>query len=163
MATISETTTKVQGSVKESATKVQDSVKESATKVQGTVKEYAAKADLSKVQDSVKDLAAKADVSKAQDTVFEYLNKAEDFVVSGVRTAAEKTEGYVPEVTVPAEVPTGEAVVEHGFGFFQRLLDNQHDFAKALLQASAPVRSKVQRPVTAPAPKAKATKAAKAA
>lgn len=83
--------------------------------------------------------------SKAQDTVFEYLGKAEEYVVSGVKTASERAEGYVPEVEVPAEVPTADVVVEKGFGLAQRLLDNQHQFAKALLDAAKPVRAKVSR------------------
>jgi hypothetical protein len=168
MATISETTTKVQDTLSESAAKVQGTVKEYAakadlSKVQDTVKEYAAKVDASKVQDTVKELAAKVDASKAQDTVFEYLQKAEDAVVSGVKTASEKAEGYVPEIKVPADVPTGDEVVENSFGFFQRLLDNQHAFAKALLTAANPVRSKIVRPVVAAPKTTKATTSKKAA
>jgi len=143
--------------------KVQETVKGYAdkvdvAKVQETVKGYADKVDVAKVQDTVKGYADSVDLAKVQDLVLEYLTKAEMFLVDGVRTAAEKTEGYVPEVTVSADVPTADQVVDGGFGFAQRLLDNQKDFAKSLLDASAPVRSKVKRPVVAAA--TKVTKAA---
>jgi chaperonin GroEL (HSP60 family) len=142
--------------------KVQETVKGYAdkvdvAKVQETVKGYADKVDVAKVQETVKGYADTVDLGKVQDTVLDYLAKAEGYVVDGVRTVAEKVEGYVPEVSVPAEVPTADQVVEGGFTFAQRVLDNQKDFAKNLLDASAPVRNKARRPV-APVT---ATKAAK--
>jgi hypothetical protein len=142
--------------------KVQDTVKGYAdkvdvAKVQETVKGYADKVDVAKVQETVKGYADGVDLAKLQDLVLEYLASAETFVVDGVRTVSEKVEGYVPEVNVPAEVPTADKVVEGGFTFAQRLLDNQKDFAKNLLDATAPVRSKAKRP----AAPVTATKAAK--
>jgi hypothetical protein len=64
-------------------------------------------------------------------------------------------------VTVPYadKLPTADEVVDNGFDFAGKVLDNQKAFAGDMLQATAPVRDKfvVETPA-APAKKAPAKK-----
>ena len=98
-------------------------------------------------------------LTTAQDQVLEVIEKIQEPVVGAVRTVAEKVEGVLPEDRPSAPfadaLPEPKAVVEFYFSFRQKLLDNQHDFAKAILGAVAPVQ-----PATPKAAKPAAKKAA---
>jgi hypothetical protein len=100
-------------------------------------------------------------VTAAQDQVLDAIEKIQEPAVDAVRTVFETVEGALPEnrPTVPtlpfAEyVPDPKELVELTFAFAQKVLDNQHDFAKAILEAVTPV---------VPAPKAAKPASAKKA
>jgi hypothetical protein len=98
-------------------------------------------------------------VTAAQDQVLDAIEKIQEPAVDAVRTVFETVEGALPEnlPTVPFAdyVPDPKELVELTFAFAQKVLDNQHDFAKAILEAVSPV---------VPAPKtAKPASAKKAA
>lgn len=98
---------------------------------------------------------------------FDFLSRMEEPVVKGVKELAGKVEGRLPEVTVPGlgdKVPTATEVVEAYFGFWGRLLENQKEFAEALLESGTPVRAKFVAPAPVkPLAAAKATPKVKAA
>jgi len=84
-------------------------------------------------------------LNEIQDQVLDYVARVQEPLVSGVRTAATTLEDRLPEVQVPwvgDKLPTATQLVDAQFRFRQRLLDNQKDFAKAVLAASLPVRRK---------------------
>ena len=99
--------------------------------------------------------------------VLDFLSRMEEPVVKGVRDLAEKVEGRLPEVKVPAtvaeKVPTAAEALDAYYGFRTRLLENQREFAEALLDAAAPVRAKFVAPAPAKPAVAKATPKVKAA
>ena len=100
-------------------------------------------------------------MNEIQDQVLDFVARIQEPVVNGLRTAAVKVEDRLPEVNVPGlgdKVPTAEELVEAQFGFGQRLLDNQKQFAEAVLDATAPVRSKFVAPAVAKPAPVKATK-----
>jgi hypothetical protein len=82
-------------------------------------------------------------VTAAQDQVLDAIEKIQEPAVDAIRTVFETVEGALPDnrPTVPfAEyVPDAKELVELGFAFAQKVLDNQHDFAKAILEAVSPV------------------------
>lgn len=96
-------------------------------------------------------------ISEFQDQVLDFVARIQEPVVNGLRTAATKVEDRLPEVKAPwlgDKVPTATELVDLQFAFRQRFLDNQKQFAEAVLDATAPVRSKF---VGAPAVKPVAT------
>ncbi len=98
-------------------------------------------------------------VTAAQDQVLDAIEKIQEPAVEAVRTVFETVEGVLPEsrpnVPFAGYVPDPKELVELSFAFAQKVLDNQHDFAKAILKAVTPVL---------PTPKAtKPTSAKKAA
>jgi hypothetical protein len=101
-------------------------------------------------------------INEVQDQVIELVSRVQEPVVTGLGTAAKKVEDVLPEVNVPwvgDTLPTATQLVDASFRFRQRMLDNQKDFAKAVLAATLPVRRKFVG--TATAPKAVKTAATK--
>ena len=101
-------------------------------------------------------------ISELQDQVLDFVARIQEPVVNGLRTAATKVEDRLPEVKAPwlgDKVPTATELVELQFTFRQRFLDNQKQFAEAVLDATAPVRSKfVGAPAVKPVAKTTTTK-----
>lgn len=103
-------------------------------------------------------------LTELQDQVLDFVSRMEEPVVRGLRTVVGKVEDRVPEVKIPGmgdKLPTASQLVEAQFTFRQRLLDNQKQFADAVLDATAPVRAKFV--VEAPKPAVKAASKVKAA
>ena len=101
-------------------------------------------------------------LTELQDQVLDIVARIQEPVVNGVATLATTVEGRLPEIKVPGlgeTVPTADEVVDASFGFRQKMLDNQKQFAEALLTAAKPVRVKFVGD-TKPAPKVSKVKAA---
>jgi hypothetical protein len=94
-------------------------------------------------------------VNDIEDRVVETLESAQEPVIDAVRRLADYVAGVLPEdrPSLPYidQLPTPTELVESQFAFAQRLLDLQHQFAKAVLDAASPMMS--AKPVT----KAKST------
>lgn len=101
-------------------------------------------------------------ITEIQDQVLDFVARIQEPVVNGLRTAATKVEDRLPEVKAPwlgDKVPTATELVELQFAFRQRFLDNQKQFAEAVLDATAPVRHKfVGAPAVKPVAKTSTTK-----
>jgi hypothetical protein len=97
-------------------------------------------------------------ITTTQDQILDAVEKIQEPVVDAVRTVVEAVDGVLPNDRPSAPfvdaLPEPRELVEAYFVFAQKLLDNQHDFAKAILDAVSPVR---------PAPKASKSAAAKKA
>ena len=95
-----------------------------------------------------------------QDQVLDILQKLENPTVDAVKAVVERIEETLPEdrpaLPFADQLPDPVELVDAAYGFAQKLLENQHDFAKQLVEAIATLR-----PATAePAPRAKTVKAA---
>lgn len=102
-------------------------------------------------------------ITEVQDQVLDFVSRVEEPVVNGLRTAADAASDRLPEVKVPSlgdKVPTASELIDAQFTFRQKLLDNQKQFAQAVLDATAPVRNKF---VGAATPVVKAASKVKAA
>jgi hypothetical protein len=89
--------------------------------------------------------AAKA----SQDQILAAVQQSQQAVVEAMAAWAKAIENVAPPVpAIPGadELPKPEAVVDNAFDFASKLLDAQHEFARSLLAAAAPVLDK-----TAPA------------
>ena len=97
-------------------------------------------------------------LTEIQDQVLDFVSRVQEPVVNGLKSVATKAEERLPEVKIPGlgdTVPTASELVDAGFDFGQRLLDNQKQFADAVLTATKPVRRKfVASPEAKVAPKA---------
>jgi hypothetical protein len=103
-------------------------------------------------------------INEIQDQVLDLVARVQEPVVSAVRTASVKVEDRVPEVRLPwvgDTLPTATQLVDAQFRFRQRMLENQKDFAKAVMAATLPVRRKFV--TTGGSPKASATAAVRTA
>ena len=101
-------------------------------------------------------------ITEIQDVVLDYVARIQEPVVNGIQTVAAKVEGRLPEIKVPGlgeTVPTADELVATQFAFGQKLLDNQKQFAEAVLKAAKPVRKKFVAEAK-PAPKVTKVKAA---
>jgi len=82
-------------------------------------------------------------LTQTQDQVLEAVEKIQEPVVDAVRTVVETVEGILPDnrPTLPFAdlVPEPKDIVELYFGFAQKVLDNQHEYAKAILDAVSPL------------------------
>ncbi|MEY2437632.1 MAG: hypothetical protein QOF97_2468 [Acidimicrobiaceae bacterium] len=111
-------------------------------------------------------------VTNVQDQVLETTKTVQDQVIEYVRKAVERLDEVLPEdrpaVPFADSIPAPAELVERGFGIAEKALSNQsafakqvleaqHQFAKAIVDAVSPLL-----PQAAPAPVAK-PKAAKAA
>jgi hypothetical protein len=102
--------------------------------------------------------------------ILETVKQLEDQAISALESVQEPVLGYVSKAVgqvdsfLPADRPTlplvdqlpdVTAVIDNAFGFAQRVLKNQHTFAKALAEAVAPLYAPA-KPVAKPksAPKA---------
>ena len=84
-------------------------------------------------------------LTELQDQVLDVVARLQEPVVNGVATLSTKVEARLPEIKIPGlgdTVPTADEVVDASFGFGQKLLDNQKQFADAVLKAAKPVRKK---------------------
>ncbi len=97
-------------------------------------------------------------ITEIQDQVLDLVARVQEPVVNGLQTVATKVEERLPEVKIPGlgdTVPTASQLIDAQFAFRQKLLDNQKQFADAVLKATRPVRSKfVATPAAKTAPKA---------
>jgi hypothetical protein len=85
--------------------------------------------------------AAKA----SQDQILATVKQSQQAVVDAVAAWAQAVQNVVPAVpTIPGtdELPKPETVVDNAFEFASQLLDAQHDFARRVLAAAAPVVEK---------------------
>ena len=101
-------------------------------------------------------------LTELQDQVLDVVARIQEPVVNGVSTLASTVEGRLPEIKIPGlgdTVPTADEVIDASFGFGQKLLDNQKQFADAVLKAAKPVRKHFVSDVK-PAPKVSKVKAA---
>ena len=95
-------------------------------------------------------------ITKVQDQVLETLSSVQAPVVDLVAKAVDAVDGVVPEsLEIPyiAELPQPAELVELGFGFAEKLLANQYDFAKAVVNAISPLlpeAPKIAKPKAAP-------------
>ncbi|MGI8663198.1 MAG: hypothetical protein ACR2LQ_08305 [Acidimicrobiales bacterium] len=78
-------------------------------------------------------------VTTIQGQVLEGLTTIQAPVVDAIAKATEAIDGALPgerpDVLAALSLPEPAALVELGFTFAQKLLDNQHDFAKAIVAA----------------------------
>jgi len=89
-------------------------------------------------------------LTTAQDQVFDAVEKIQEPVVDAVRTIVETVEGILPDnrPTLPFAdvIPEPTELVELYYGFAQKVLDNQHEYAKAILDAFSPLLPAVAQP-----------------
>src|SRR4051794_14512686 len=94
-------------------------------------------------------------ITTVQGQVLEGLTTVQGPVVDAVAKAAEAVEGVLPndrpEVPFVAQLPQAEEIVELVFAFAQKVLDNQHEFAKSIVKALSPILP--EAPKAAPKPK----------
>jgi hypothetical protein len=83
------------------------------------------------------------DATKAsQDQILTAVRQSQQAVVDAVAAWAKAVENVVPPTpSIPGadELPKPEAVVDNAFDFAAKLLDAQHEFARSVLAAAAPV------------------------
>jgi hypothetical protein len=83
------------------------------------------------------------DATKAsQDQILTAVRQSQQAVVDAVAAWAKAVENVVPPTpSIPGtdELPKPEAVVDDAFDFAAKLLDAQHEFARSVLAAAAPV------------------------
>jgi hypothetical protein len=86
------------------------------------------------------------DAAKAsQDQILTTVRQSQQAVVDAVAAWAKAVENLVPPVpSIPGsdELPKPEALVDNAFDFASKLLDAQHEFARSVLAAAAPVLDK---------------------
>jgi hypothetical protein len=81
----------------------------------------------------------------SQDQILSTVRQSQQAVVDAVAAWAKAVENIVPPTpTLPGvdELPKPEAVIDSAFDFAGKLLDAQHDFARNVLKAAAPVLEK---------------------
>ena len=86
-------------------------------------------------------------ITEIQDQVLDLVARIQEPVVNGIQTVATKAADRLPEVKIPGlgdTVPTADELVSAQFAFGQKLLDNQKQFADAVLTAAKPVRQEVR-------------------
>ena len=77
-----------------------------------------------------------------QDQLLEAISAGEDAVLTGVKSLAQTAQpitGILPDVPFADRLPNPVDVVDTAFGFAQKLLANQKDFAIKLVEAYGPV------------------------
>jgi len=103
-------------------------------------------------------------LSEIQEKALEVIEQVQEPVVGAVKTAAEKASEVVPELpTFPfgEGFPTPTEILANQYEFVLKVLEQQKKFADALIDAVAPVSTKlVVVPEAKPARKASAKKAA---
>ena len=81
----------------------------------------------------------------SQDQILSTVRQSQQAVVDSVAAWAKAVENLVPPVpSLPGtdELLKPEAVVDNAFDFASKLLDAQHEFARSVLAAAAPVLEK---------------------
>jgi len=93
-----------------------------------------------------------------QDQILDAVDMIQGPVVDAVRTVAETVEGVLPEdrpnVPFADSLPEPKELVELYFDFSQKLLDKQHEFVTAVLDAVAPKPAPAKTPKRTSAKKA---------
>lgn len=84
-----------------------------------------------------------------QSKVLESLDSLQAPIVGVVKQAAARLDGLLPEdrPDLPEQVPAPGELIDFGFGFAVKLLEDQRDFIKAILDAAAPVLPAHSKPV----------------
>lgn len=97
-------------------------------------------------------------ITNVQSQVLETLTAIQTPVVDAVAKAVEAIDGVLPSerpsLPYVDQLPQASELVELGFDFAAKLLDNQHDFAKAIVAAVSPLlpaAPKVAKPKVAKA------------
>ena len=100
-------------------------------------------------------------LTTAQDQVLEVIEQIQEPAVEALRAVVDAVESRLPEdrpaVPYADALPNAAEIVEFTFSFGQKVLDNQHELAKAILDAVSPLLPE------APAPKVTKPTAAKKA
>jgi hypothetical protein len=81
----------------------------------------------------------------SQEQILTTVRQSQQALVDAVAAWAKAVENIVPPVPpLPGadELPKPEAVVDNAFDFASKLLDAQHEFARSVLAAAAPVLEK---------------------
>ena len=78
-------------------------------------------------------------------TIIELAQPVQDAAVGAVNLVAETVSGYVPDMPLPAAVPTVREIVEAGFDLVSQLLVAQRAFAAQVLDAIAPITTKLEQ------------------
>jgi len=82
-------------------------------------------------------------VTQAEDKVLETIGSVQEPVVEYVKKAVDYVNGVLPEdrPTLPFadQLPSAAEIVDTQFAFATKLLKAQHDFAKAIVEATAPL------------------------
>ena len=101
-------------------------------------------------------------ITSLEDQILDALTAAQDPIVEALGQVVETVNGFLPEErpTVPFadQLPTLDELVELSYGFAEKLLQRQHELAKAVVDAVAPLY-----PEAKPAPSSKTVKAKVAA
>ena len=84
-------------------------------------------------------------LTEIEDQVVETVSKLQEPVISSVRRAVELVEGVVPDLNVPRPqaLPSAREIVDNQFDFVSRLLELNHQFVLAILEAVKPLELKV--------------------
>src|SRR5664279_3111930 len=84
-------------------------------------------------------------LTDVQDKVFETVNSTQEPVVNFVKKVVELAESRVPDLKISLNdnLPQISEIVELQFAFAEKMLNNQHAFAKEILDAVKPVTDKV--------------------
>jgi hypothetical protein len=97
-----------------------------------------------------------------QDQLLDAIAAGEEAVLTGVKTLAQGAQpitGILPDVPFADRLPDPVAVVDNAFGFAEKLLANQKDFAIKLVEAYRPSTStSTSTPKPAPKRAAKSTR-----
>ena len=82
-------------------------------------------------------------VTGLQDQILDTITAVQDPIVEAVTQWAETASGFLPEdrPTLPFadQLPTLTDAVELSYGFAERLVQNQHEFASSLVEAFGPL------------------------
>ena len=73
-----------------------------------------------------------------QDQYLEAMRQGQDTVVKAMEAWSENVEKMLSGTSAGGRAPAPEQVIDEVFGFAERLLAAQRDFAKRLLQATTP-------------------------
>jgi hypothetical protein len=74
------------------------------------------------------------EIDDVQDTVLGAVRTGQDAVIDAVKTVADNLPSW-PELPYAERLPDPGEVVDKAFGFAEQVIDNQHDFAKRLVDA----------------------------
>jgi hypothetical protein len=78
-------------------------------------------------------------------TITELAQPVQDATIGAVNLVAETVASYIPEIQLPAAVPTLRELVGAGFDLVAQLAAAQRTFAEQVLDAIAPVTSKFEQ------------------
>jgi hypothetical protein len=82
-------------------------------------------------------------ITSTEDQVLEYVKAGQETVVDYVKKAVEVVDRYLPEdrpeLGFLADAPKPAELIDTQFAFAKKVLENQRDFAKAVLTAVTPL------------------------